>query len=240
MEKKEWKIIKVFTEHAFDFFSMFLAISLGFIVDSYKDSQNSKAIALEMSSDLISEICEDTASIKKLIMDTESKIKHLDKLFPLIDSFTSSPQIDEQIYKFAAHINNKLWFERHTITYNLLINTGYMQYFTKRASASLTRYDIACDRTIDILVQEKSMLNSKIFPFLQQIFHTENFHTILQGGHMSALPELHNWTKENRWLMHNYVFELRDINVHILGHLYDVQKASRNTLKVLNEEYTQK
>jgi hypothetical protein len=119
----------------------------------------------------------------------------------------------------------------------LCLNTGYLQYFSKDIITGLTEYDNDCVKTLDLLAHEKQLLNSKIFPFLQHIFHTENFASLLEKGVLMETPVLYNWNEENRWLFHNYVFELIELNKEVIRHYKVLYLKSRNTLELLRNEY---
>lgn len=232
MEHKKSMLGSLIAKHAFDFFSLFLAITLGFFVDNLRDSMQSKSTASEVSSNLLSDLFLDTASIDNMILHAANKEKLLTKLYVLVQEKEQSKN-DSLIYRYTATVNHRPWFDRHNSSYQLCLNTGYLQYFSQPVIAGLTEYNIECDKVIDLLSHEKLLLNSKIFPFLQKIFHTENFASILQDRPLTEPTEMHDWSAENRWLFHNYIYELIEVNKEISAQYKKLYSKSRATIWIL-------
>jgi hypothetical protein len=236
MNNEKTSLKKIISNHFFDFFMLFLAVSLGFLVDNYRDEQNSKSIATEMALDVIEDIKSDTAAIQDMLLHCEHKQHRLDTLFNLInDDITHFD--DTVIYRLSAYVNKRPWFERHGSTIYLLLNAGYLSSFSKDASVCITTYDLECQKLFALLEIEKSTLNNKVVPFLQQVFHTENFVSIIHSNTFVCKPELRNWNQDTRWLYHNYITEMQILNNNILQYYQQLLAQATLTIQILQKEY---
>ncbi|MBL7811565.1 MAG: hypothetical protein JNL57_05030 [Bacteroidetes bacterium] len=231
-------IKKFIADHAFDFFTLFLAVLLGFFVDNYRDDLRTKQVAKELSADMINDIAQDTANINLMVKHAEIKKKNLETLFHLVDDGVRKIN-DSDLYVYSAHLSHRPWFQRNSSTFNLLINTGYLRNFTKTTASAHTQYNDDCENTLFLLSEERNLLNTKITTFLQQIFHMENFQSIIATGSLSARPELRNWTPENKWLFHNYVLQLMVLNERILNNYVELKQRAVFTLKKLGNDYVE-
>lgn len=230
---------KAIVKHLFDFFMLFLAVSLGFIADNYRDEKNSNKLAKDLASDVMDDIRGDTAAINDMLFHCHNKKIRLDSLFNLVNDNVTTFE-DTLIYKYTAFANKRPWFDRHGTTTYLLLNAGYLSYFSKDASVAISTYDLECQKLISLLQLEKQTLKDKIDPFLQEIFHTENFVSILNTNTLVCKPELHNWTRDQQWLFHNYITEMKILNNTILLHYQKLMAEAIETLRVLNKEYFSK
>lgn len=227
---------KVIAKHLFDFFMLFLAVSLGFFVDNYRDSYNERKTAKEIAADLVADISLDTADINDLLHHCVIKMNMLDSLYQQVGDQRTSFD-DSLIYYYASWVDTRPWFERHDAVFTLLTHTGNLSYFTKDAASAITSYNIVCGKTINMLEMERSVLSTKISPFQQQIFHTENFRSLLTNGKMMEKPALQNWHQQNRWLYHNYITELRILNASISEQYKQLLAKAAYTMSILKQEY---
>lgn len=85
---KDFKINipKAVSKHFFDFLMLFLAISLGFLVDNYRERKGSEQLASTLAVDLITDLSADSVVIVQMLHYGSRKKKMLDSLFNLIDA----------------------------------------------------------------------------------------------------------------------------------------------------------
>ena len=215
---------------------LFLAVSLSFVVDNYRDNYNSSKTSHELASELIVDIGLDTLSIHKMKNYCTNKLHRLDSLYRLIDD-DKTVFDDSLIYYYSAHINERPWLERNSNTFALFTNVGYLNSFSKEAALALTKYDIGYKKTIVSLERELGIVNMKIFPLQQHVFHTEIFQLMIAQKKILIKPVLRNWNADNRWLYHNYIIELQIENQHIEDQYNELLTIARQTLKLLKQEY---
>ena len=236
MIEKTLTIKRFLVDHFFDFLMLFLAITLGFFVDNYRESVNNAHTAKDLAADLISDISKDTLRIKGLLLKNKVKIGKLDSLFVMID-VKAKPYNDSLIYLYSAYSNQVPWFERNGGTYKVLTNTGSLDYFSKDVLSKMAKYELDCIKTISLLEQEGAIINEKILPFQQKIFHTENFQSLLNRNRLVTKSELHNWNNETKWLYHNYITELKIINQKIFIQFEDLLLSAKALTILLIKEY---
>ena len=141
------------------------------------------------------------------------------------------------MYLYSAHANVLPWFERNGGTYKVLTNTGSLDYFSKDVLSKMAKYELDCIKTISLLEQEGAIINEKILPFQQKIFHTENFQSLLNRNRLVTKSELHNWNNETKWLYHNYITELKIINQKIFIQFEDLLLSAKALTILLIKEY---
>ncbi len=236
MPEKKSSFKKVIIKHFFDFFMLFLAVTLGFFVDNYRDAYDEQKTAHGLADNLVNDIAADTINIHKLLLACNLKLRMLDSLYQLIDDENRIFN-DSLIYYYSAYVASTKWFERSNSTYEQITNSGYLRYFDKDVGMNLTKYNLSCEKTFSLLENERTVLAQKIYPFEQQIFHTEIFSSILKDQPLPEKPVLHNWNKDTQWLYHNYITEMRMINKSIATQYIKLLKKGRATINVLKTEY---
>lgn len=224
-------------KHFWDFFMLFLAVTLGFFVDNYRDKYNEKKLAKELAVELVQDIQSDTLSLHNMLNFCAIKKQRLDSLYILIDDETTIYN-DSLIYFYSAHINNRPIFERSGQTFALFTNTSYLNNFSKEVALAITKLDISYSKTMMALEHERNIKTTKIFPFQQQIFHTEIFQSIIQNEKPVIKPLLRNWNKDTRWLYHNYITELKIENQHVAEEYNSLLKNAKQSLEILKKEYS--
>jgi hypothetical protein len=236
MISKEHPIRKIITKHLFDFFMLFLAVSLGFIVDNYREQRDSDKLAFDLSNDLILDVQQDSIAIQTMQFHCNLKKLRLDSLSKLIDD-NAKEYNDSLIYYYTAFALKRPWFEKHGSTFALLVNAGYLDNLSKEASAAITSYEKECSKLIYNLELENQIIQTKINPFIQQKFNTEYFDSITNARTFTTKLELHNWDNQTRWLLHNYVSELINLNNTITNHYIHLSVKANITLTILKKEY---
>lgn len=234
MNLQDHPIGKTISKHFFDFFMLFLAVTLGFITDNYREQRDSAKLAKELGIDLIQDISQDSISIDVMLMHCKQKKLRLDSLYLDLESYSRS---DSSIYRYTAYATKRPWFERNRSTFDLLVNAGYMNVLTKKSSKAITNYENECVKLLYYLDQENQRIQNKIYPFIQQKFHTVVFDQILNLKPLLQNPVLHNWDNESRHLMKNYTIELIDLNYRIMAHYSQMKEKAHYTLDILKTEY---
>jgi len=236
MEKKKTPLKNLLTEHGFDFITLFLAVMLGFFADNYRDKVEAEETTNQLANELIADISSDTININEMILHANHKMHQLENLYLLLNEHHSESH-DSLIYLSSACVNHRPLFERNSSSFIATINTGHLSYFSKPALKAITKYNIECEKISDLLRQERLILDSKIYPFQQKIFDTENFLSIVSNKTLSTKPIIRDWSDESKWIYKNYVIELKIINARIKEHYHALFKEANRTINILNSEY---
>lgn len=215
---------------------MFLAITLGFFVDNYRDSYLARETVEMIAGDMVQDISADTTEIHEMLKGAYKKGAALESLCSMLDDGSYKTQ-DSLLYMYSAYLNRRILFERNNSSYNLLVSTGYLRYFSRESGSAITQYDIDCKSVTDLLLQERQLLNNKVFPFQQTIFNIDNFHSIIDDGHFSAPLTLHNWNDDQAMIYRNYISELKVLNKYIIMEYDSLLSSASATQRVLISEY---
>lgn len=236
MNKEKPLLIRVLTRNGVDFVILFLAITLGFFADNIREEWKADESAGIMAADLVQDLNADTVTIHNMLGNAYTKGRKLDSLYELLNSGDFLLN-DSLLYCYSAYVNRRILFERHNSSYTLLLSTGLLRYFSKESGAAITQYDVDCQAMRDLLVQERTLLNDKIFPFQQQVFDIDNFHSVMNGRPFAAKPVLHNWNAESCRLYRNYVSELIVLNQYIIGQYRLLLASANRTRAVITKEF---
>ena len=238
MPESKISVRKTITDHLFDFLMLFLAITLVFFADNFRDAYEEKQQARELAADAVADIAGDTIFIHKMKNQNNLRLGKLDSLYYFIDDDKQQFN-DSMIYYYSSWVYTGLnmWYENNNNTYLQMTNSGSLSYLSKSSIAALTLYEQANQKVLEMIVIQREVLNDKIYPFQQQVFHTENFHSMLNEHRFVQTTDLMNWTKETRWIYHNYVQEIQ-VRIGNLNTQYDhLLEKARSAIAVLQHEY---
>lgn len=236
MNKEKSKFRRAVSEHFFDFLMLFLAISLGFIVDNYRDDREKTKLSTTLAKDLLTDLASDSIAIDKMLSNGHTKERILDSLFDLVDADRNNKN-DTLLYRYSAFVRDIPWFDKHDATIKLLLNSGSLSYFTNIASLAITDYDIDCQKVINLITQEREILNFKIYPFQQTIFHTQNFESYIHKRIFKHRPDLHKWDTESKWLYRNYIIEMKILNREKVVVYGQLMASNIKTANIIRSEY---
>lgn len=229
-------ITKSLKQHFFDFLMLFLAITLGFFADNFRDAYSDKQKAQDLAAELKADIMSDTMILHSLIRQRENKIAKLDSLYYYLKD-DAPPISDSMLYTYSAYVTDMALFERNSGTWQQMTSAGYLNLFSKEASHELSIYQILFVRNEVKEENERAVIRDKVYPFMQQIFHTEHFLPIRMGKGLQEVPPLRHWDKDTRWIYHNYVTELNEICYNLKQGLIELNKKATAVLAILKNEY---
>lgn len=112
-----------------------------------------------------------------------------------------------------------------------------MSKFTSSTSLAITDYDNECNKIIATFQHENQILTSKVYPFQQKIFHTENFESIIKKDSFRHKPDLHHWDVDTRWIYSNYTTEMRNINEKKILLFEELLDINQKTIRIIRAEY---
>ena len=238
MAEKTISVRKKITEHLFDFIMLFAAITLGFFADNFRDAYEENQQAKELAADAINDIAGDTIIIHRMKNQNAIRLQKLDSLYYFIDDdkvYYNNPKI--YYYSSWVYTGLNMWYENNNNTYLQMTNSGSLSYLRKPAIAALTDYEQANQKVLEMIEIQRAVLNDKIYPFLQQVFHTENFHCMLNEHRFVQDTDMLHWNADTRWVYHNYVSEVI-IRINNLDTQYDhLLDKARSAIAVLKREY---
>jgi hypothetical protein len=234
---------KKWTHYFWEFFMLFLAVTLGFFVENQREHLAEHQREKQFIRSLFNDIKADTTNIVRLINTRTAKEHALDSLSYLMNS-DSVNDFTKEIYFYAAPIARTLPYRLvpNDGTMQQLKNSGAFRLIRKRSVVdSISEYDVNIRNIVGQGTVEESLIESyrtaatKIFDAL--VFDKmldENANVIrLSAGNPALQPynkrELYEW---------NYrLYGLKAINKANRRDLRSLLHQAINLLNTLKKEY---
>lgn len=171
---------KKWTHYFWEFFMLFLAVTLGFLVENQREKLVEKHRAAEFAESLISDLKKDTASLI-------NKLKEIDFVAPRIDTFrmlANTKQVKDlpggTWYYFARFTSYYFSFHSNDATIEQLKSSGSLRYFkNNEVINAIAQYDKACRAIKDLYNYEQPIIN-KMIELRNKIFIASNFDLVMR------------------------------------------------------------
>lgn len=233
-ENKEFKL----NMFLYEFFIIFLAVSLSFIVENIRERYIEHHKEVQYINSLINDIKIDTLQLNKVINDNKKQIIGIDSLLRILEK-SNSIKIVNPIYHYTIFYMGTLSNFSHTDrTIVQLKNAGGLRLIqSKAASDSIVSYDglvqdveqngeICLKSFYDILNLEKELLNFKVL-------RTTNFHKLLSNPDLKLL---NNDPKKIDQYYNETLFYMALLNGYKIK-LETLKGRATQLLKTLKSEY---
>ena len=134
--KKKW------TEYILEFFMLFLAVTLGFFVENYREHYVEKMREDQFIQDIRKDIIFDSLQLSKLDYQNKSRRQYYDSLLVIYKNGNWKENIPA-IQKYNSVLSGKSAWEPRQETYKQLISTGSLRFFSDRKFVEeLKEYEI--------------------------------------------------------------------------------------------------
>ena len=172
IEKKKW------THYFWEFFMLFLAITLGFLVENLREHYVERQRAHEFAESLIVDLKKDTALLS-------SDLKQIDFVATRIDTFRTLAQTKNisdlpggTWHYYARFTSWYFSFNSNNATIEQLKSSGSLRYFkNKEVVNAIAQYDRLCRAIKDLYNYEQPIINRTI-DLRNQIFNAIYFSPI--------------------------------------------------------------
>jgi hypothetical protein len=136
-KSKNWK------EYLLEFFMLFLAVSLGFLADNYRENISDRSKEKEYIRSMIEDVEEDRRNIETVLKNNELRANYLDSLATLCMHYEATATYDLQLYKYFPIVLSRPDYIAPTeLTLQQLKNAGGMRLIkSKKAINAIIRYD---------------------------------------------------------------------------------------------------
>jgi len=170
----------------FEFFMLFLAVTLGFFVENRREHFVERQRAKEFASNLLFDFSNDTLRLNGLATYQEWKEKSLDTLIFLL-STPGKEYNASQLYQKLRALDSWRITTGYSNTYDDLKTSGLMRYYTGNGLAyKLKKY---YNSYIDLVNQEREAETFHVDvcePFLDQHFEGLNYLNVVNGSPESS------------------------------------------------------
>ena len=236
-ERKKW------THYLWEFLMLFLAVTLGFLVENLREHYVEHQREKQFIQSLFNDIKTDTTNIIRIINARTAREQSLDTLTHMMNS--DNPQ------KFIKQICNNAIYASRTLQYRFVPNDGTMLQLknsgafrlirNRIVADSISKYDIGVRNFLGQYAVEENQIehyrtaSARIFDALvfDQMIDENSFATREPEGDLHLQPydkrELYEW---------NYrIYGLKGINKANRRELRSLLQQASNLLGLLKEEY---
>ena len=132
---------KKWTHYLWEFLMLFLAVTLGFLVENQREHYTEMKRAKEYAVSLLMDLKEDSANIYGII---KSRTLRQQRLSSLMDELEKKPanQNDTLLFQIGAYdLANRSYVVLQTGTYEQIRNSGSLRYFNNETAAAMVKYE---------------------------------------------------------------------------------------------------
>lgn len=108
---------------------LFLAVTLGFLADSYRDKQEESQLAQLLAVVMAYDLGDDSSSYADALPRRALRTEKLEKLFKVLSGNHSVS--NDSLYQLVSYSDYLPQFKSYRGTYKKLTNAGYLNYFDK-------------------------------------------------------------------------------------------------------------
>jgi len=220
-EKKKWK------EYLFQFLILFLAVTLGFLVENKREHYIEQQREKQFIRSLVNDIIADTTKINNIINRRTVRISNLDSLNLLMNSNSRANYANDLYYITATATRLfSIRFLPNDGTMQQLKNSGAFRLIRNRLIAdSIAKYDVSV-RNILLLGELEEKMAEDYRQAASKIFNALIFDQMMDADinvrRLEYLPALLTYDKGDLYDWNYKIFSLKSIN-----------KANRREIRLL-------
>ena len=230
---------KRFKHYLFDFFMLFLAVTLGFFVENMREhlvEQNrERDYVLSVAEDLKQDIYQMDSIINKRVI----KNQMMDSILFLLNS----PQLNERgndIYYYARWLPRTYRFYPNDRTFQQLNSGNWRLIRNNKVSNVLLAYNSTVRSIISYIEQREEALIILMYPSLSKLFDNQVFESMVNGltfKHPTGNPHLLSTDKAALNEFCNQIHFAKNSNYYFITTSKSLRSNALNTLEILKREY---
>jgi len=231
---------KKFWHYFFEFFMLFLAVTLGFFVENMREHYVERQREGEYIHSIAEDLKQDIYDLDSIIAVRLNKDRQMDSLFRIINYSDPNKQGNE-VYGLVRWVPRTYRFYSHDRTVLQLKNAGNWRLIrNKQVTEALQSYDEYV-RSITVYIEEREeSLVQKIYPSIFELFDAKVFENMLNGLSFDRPvnnPQLLSIDKKLLNTFSNQLHFLRNANYYFIQRAQILLKIAHNTLDLLEKEY---
>jgi hypothetical protein len=176
---------KKWTHYFWEFFMLFLAVTLGFFVENWREHYIERKKEKEYIHSMLSDLSADTANFHRKISKVNEAVRQLDTLIRLLNKSSRDSTQQQRLY-YLARISSRIleFFYINNTTYEQMKSSGNLRilknYEIARAIANYynnvydmnTQNDILVNRQTVLIEAIKKVFNQAVFQEMLDIHST--------------------------------------------------------------------
>ena len=236
MSQTAQKILNRFWE----FLMLFIAITLGFFVENYREGLYDKEKEKEIIVSFINDIEEDIKELNIVIQRREIRETRIDSILYILNNDLQD-NFGRNLYYYARYLPRPFVFWANNTTNEELKYSGnFILIKNQKIIDVLLEYD---DNYvfIDFIRQREEYLVRRLFDQINVLFDPKVFDEMnvydIEFVYPSGNPKINT---KNREVINNFLSNLhyvKTVNVGQLGHFKKHQKRAKEILELLKKEY---
>ncbi|MEO7292572.1 MAG: hypothetical protein ABIW34_05690 [Ginsengibacter sp.] len=230
---------KHFKHYLFEFFMLFIAITLGFFVENIREHMVEKSREKEYVISMIADMKNDIKQLDSLNDRRKLKQQMIDSILFILDQ--PDPNIfGNQLYYFARWLPRPIRIITSDGTMQQLKNAGNLRLLQSKKSVDaimeydqLVRFNVNVEEREEILIQQ-------FYPSLKKIFDPRIFEKMVSGMRISrpeGNPRLLHADKESLNEFYSHVHFLKNVNSYSFEYEEKRMRMAKRVLNVLKQEY---
>ena len=234
---------KKWTHYFWEFLMLFLAVTLGFLVENQREHYIEHQREKQFVKSLFNDIKSDTANIAKIIIARSAKERMLDSLSFMMNGSRPGDRVKE-IYPYAVYVGRTLpyRFIPNDGTMQQLKNSGALRLIRNRAVVdSISKYDINVRNMLGQYAVEENQIEhyrtagAKIFDALVFSQMIDENATVVRPPPDNTSFQAYSSRELSEW---NYrIYGLNGINKANRRDLRLLLKQASGLLEILKREY---
>jgi hypothetical protein len=187
---KKWK------EYLFQFLMLFIAITLGFLVENQRDHYLESVRAEELGKTLYEELRSDSVNLDKVIVNRLNKEQHISYVADYIkdSSLTNLPPAFYPHFTWALFMSTYIIFEPKDGMLEQLKNSGSLRYFRNiEIQKAVGDYSVALNNLRKRMERENDLLNTVNRDMLLKYYDHSWNDKVTKNGELATADALNNY-----------------------------------------------
>jgi hypothetical protein len=219
---------------------LFLAVSLGFLVENQREHFIEKQRSKELVKSLVIDLKTDTSRLHRTIIERQNKVIILDSLLSRLTG-TDMPKDIQSVYQYTYDVIYKIQFRRADGTISQLKNAGYLRYFS---NSDVPIQLMAYDEVIDNLTEFEKTYSNNLDNFVALVFRHFDADVFNRSWadfrNRQPIPEnvvLYDMSRVNLNTFKSTAVSLKHLNLVNILILNQAETKALETIEVLRQEY---
>lgn len=230
---------KHFKHYLFEFFMLFLAITLGFFVENIREHMVENTREKAYISSIAEDLKQDITQLDTIIKQRKLKDQRLDSLLYLVN-YTNINDHGADIYYYARWSPRTFRFYSNDRTVQQLNSGNWRLIRNKNVSDALLSYNNTVRSIAVYIEQREESLVLLMYPSINKLFDNRVFQSMLDGlsfKRPAGNPELLSTDKGTLNEFCNQVHFVQNANFYFINNSTILINTARKTLDILKREY---
>ena len=230
---------KHFKHYLFEFFMLFLAVTLGFFVENERDHYIERKREKEYIHSIAEDISQDIYQLDSVINQRKIKNGMMDSLLYLLN-YTKPEEHGNEIYYYARWLPRTYRFYSNDRTVQQLNSGNWRLIRNHEVSNALLSYNHTAESIAIYIESREESLVVLMYPSLCKLFDNRVFENMLKGlgfTRPTNNPQLMTTDKETINEFCNRVHFVKNANYFFISVATSFVESAKKTLKILKREY---